>query len=125
MQCLINIFQAQPRIGFHNMDLYGLAQVMLPEWRVVGIAKATLALLPLRQTDAHGRAKYRQSFVQANDLQFVQPQQGAFHQFIGVFHFLSQHDVGVEGLEQFAQGCLSQQVDAAAAGRQAVKQVSQ
>ena len=59
-----------------------------------------------RQMDCHGRTENSQPLVEANDFLFVQPQQGAFEQFLKIRALRFQCQIGLKNTVQSAKRCL-------------------
>ena len=106
----------------HDVNLQHLSLVVQGQRLEVGVDEAAPLL---RQPDGHGWAKNRQTAVQADDLQVVQPQQGVVQEFGGVPDPVVDEHVALERLEEAAHGGLGQQVGAAALRRQLGDQVLQ
>ena len=77
------------------------------------------------QLQGHRRAEDGQPLVQAQDVLFVQPEQGAVDELVDVSIFGGEQGIAGNAGGQFAQRGFSQQVDAAGAAGQAGQPVGE
>ena len=114
--CFSRVLQAELRILGHDVNLSHLILVM--KFERLEVRGAEVAPLSA-QADGHGRAEHCQSLVQANDLLFVQPEQGAVEQLVVIFHAGFQLQVGADRLQEFSERGFGLEVRPPAALRQA------
>ena len=101
----------------HDVDLPGQLVVVQLQRQVVAFLELQLPVA--FQVQGHRRAENGQPLVQAQDVLFVQPEQGAVDEFVDVPGFGGEQGVAGDAGGQFAQRRFSQQIDAARAAGQA------
>ena len=106
----------------HYVDLQDLSSVVERQGLEVGIDEAPPVL---SQADGHGRAEDRQALVEADDIELVQPQQGAVQQSGGVSDPALDLQVGRQGMGKPSQSGFRQEVRPAGALRQTRQEVFQ
>ena len=87
-----------------------------------------LAKLPtsiLAQVDGHGRAKDSETFVEADDLLLVQPEQRPIDQLVRLLESVFEIHIGFHFVQQFAECGLGEKICALASRRQAIEQMLQ
>ena len=116
--------ETAPGVLHHHMDLRHLPLVVELEGLEVRGGEAAPRCL-LFQLDGHRGTEHGETLVQADNFLFVQPEQRAVKELVGLPHPTLQHQVVFECDQQSAEGGLRKQVRPPAAGRQAGEQVLQ
>ena len=116
-------FDAALGILGHDVNLPG--QLVVMQLQRLVIAFLELQLPVAFQLQGHRRAEDGQPLVQAQDVLFVQPEQGAVDQFVDVPVFGGEQGIAGDAGGELAQRGFSQQIDPARAAGQAGQPVGE